>query len=230
VTLILSWITRAFCVAACDGKAIIKHADGRIESAAEDVTKIHPVAPDIAIVCGGDTALAETLVKAATVGFVAPFGHEGPWQPSTQPEYFCGLELMVPSLCKIFCMSHTYEVPQDNGVILLGYDPRQKMMRGVGFDSNVDFEPVEIPLRTLVTHGWEDGKMLAAELVDLTKLTGPEATVQEFERVIREVGTRMPERINTNARSLVLRAPKGIGTGGFSFKAAEGEKHADLVN
>ena len=40
----------------------------------------------------------------------------------------------------------------------------------------------------------------------------------------------MPERINTNARSLVLRAPKGIGTGGFSFKAAEGEKHADLVN
>lgn len=36
MTLILAWVTKQFAVAACDGKAIHKHADGRIESASEN--------------------------------------------------------------------------------------------------------------------------------------------------------------------------------------------------
>lgn len=136
MTLILGWIAKGSHIAiACDGKGITKNRNGDIVASEEHLSKFTPLAPhhDLVLAVGGDSELG-------------PFIHQALKQPLEvgKEDLFEAPEYAVPFTARAFVNGKHYEVPQDHGVLLFGYDLAEQELRGVGWDSANDWQPVEL--------------------------------------------------------------------------------------
>ena len=192
MTLILAWIEKHNYIAiACDGKGITKNRNGDIVASVEHLSKLTPLAPhhDLVLAVGGDSELG-------------PYIHQVLKQPLEvgKEELFEALEYAVPFTARAFVNHKHYEPPQDHGVLLFGYDAAEQELRGVGWGSANDWQPVE--LRRFVAEGYDEAKTLALSLVDRAALkqATPEQACELLAGIIRQVAARMPERVNGHVR------------------------------
>jgi len=199
MSLILAWFMENFIAAVSDRKAIHKHPDGTVTAAGEHCKKLHPLTPEILLAASGDAELGPTLAKSLA-SFVQ--------QCRDDSDLFRCLEIAVPFFARHFCASRTYEVPQDSSVLLLGFDAAQQRLRGVGWDRVGDFVPVQMGRPgDIVILGHEEGKRLADDRTNWLSANSPEEALSLLEGVVKDVGSLVPERVNTNTFSYALVPP-----------------------
>jgi hypothetical protein len=203
MSLVLAWVNEKFIAVSCDGKMVRKHPDGTVTPAGEHRGKFHLLTEDVVIASTGSAELPRWLSRT-----LDPFVK----QHLDDPDLFRCLEISVPRYARQFCALRHSAVPQEHTVLLFGYDAAAQRLRGVGWDSNTDFTPVQIGPGNIVIAGWEEGKHLADRRVDELQLLtrrapNPQDARSVLEGIVREVGSLVPERVNTNAQSYVMVPP-----------------------